>query len=511
MQKAKIWDEHVGLIVLRALSIAIMMVLLLALGRSIVVLREGGFGKLGLYLLGAIIGAMIIALLVVLRRDEIAITIVFAIHIYIDWYLGLHIVSVVTALTLLMVFCLARSSEHPWTEPRTLWLWLAYLGLSLFPAIRGATNAYDAAYYYPNIVFGALILFWLGTVLARDRASIRRCFQALAILGSLLAVHTLFQAATGRVLLGSSASQTFLEAKSFYQLTGSDAHRIGSFFIDPNWNGDFFAIMVFIPLALLVETSSLPAKLLYLVEMSLTLLALLFTYSTGSWIATFAGLLVFVVLVGRASYRVLLLTLIGLAAVAIVLYFPTQIALQLRHASAPAEVSLRVGAWETALRVISAYPLTGVGLGLNAYGLSAEPFRVPAQYVALAHPHDSYLELAAMGGLPVLALFLALLLCNVWFAFRNWLKSDIPTRALLGGGIAIIVTLSVNSISINGWTLPPLAAIGWLILGLISSPLLTKSLVGVSHDESGSYRASTRFIAPSKPTKNTATTISSSS
>jgi len=480
LQKTKVWDGSVGLLVLRVLSIAIMMVLLLALGRGIVVLSEGGFGKLGLYLLGAIIGAMVIALLVILRRDEIAITIVFAIHIYIDWYLGLHIVSVVTALTLLVVFFLARSSEHPWTEPRALWLWLAYLGLSLFPAIRGATNAYDAAYYYPNIVFGALVLFWLGTVLARDRASVRRCFQAFAVLASLLAVHTLIQAATGQILLGSSSSQAFLETKSFYQLTGSDAHRIGSLFIDPNWNGAFFAIMVFIPLALFVETSSSPAKILYLIEMSLTLLALLFTYSTGAWIATFAGLFIFIILVGRSSYRVLLLALIGLAAMAIIFYFPAQIALQLQHASAPAEVSLRVGAWKTALRVISAYPLTGVGLGLNAYGISAEPFRVPEQYVALAHPHDSYLELAAMAGLPVLALFLTLLLYNVWFAWRNWLKGDVPTRALVGGGIAIIVTLSVNSISINAWTLPPLAAIAWLILGLISSPLLTKSLTGTS-------------------------------
>ncbi|HEU5228580.1 MAG TPA: O-antigen ligase family protein, partial [Ktedonobacteraceae bacterium] len=404
------------------------------------------------------------------------ITVVLAIQIYIDWYLGLHIVSVVTALTLLVVFYLTRSPEHPWTEPRVLWLWLAYLGLSLFPAIRGATNAYDAAYYYPNIIFGALVLCWLGTVLACNREGLRHVFQALAVLGSLLAVHTLIQAATGTILLGSSASQAFLETKSFYQLTGSDAHRIGSLFIDPNWNGDFFAIMVFIPLALFVETSSWSAKLLYLVEMFLIVLALLFTYSTGSWIATFAGLLVFVVLVGRFQYRVLLLALIGLAGLIVILYFPTQIALQLRHASAPAEVSLRLGAWKTALRVISAYPLSGVGLGLNAYGLAAEPFRVPEQYVALAHPHDSYLELAAMGGLPVLAVFLALMLYHLWFALRNWLNADMATRSLIGGGIAMIVTLSTNSISINGWTLPPLAAIGWLVLGLISSPLLARSL-----------------------------------
>jgi len=40
------------------------------------------------------------------------------------------------------------------------------------------------------------------------------------------------------------------------------------------------------------------------------------------------------------------------------------------------------------------------------------------------------------------------------------------TRVLLSAGIAAIVALSVNSFSINAWTLPPLAAAGWIILGV---------------------------------------------
>jgi len=50
-------------------------------------------------------------------------------------------------------------------------------------------------------------------------------------------------------------------------------------------------------------------------------------------------------------------------------------------------------------------------------------------------------------------------------------------RGYLISGIAAIVALSVNSFSINAWTLPPLAAAGWIILGVISSPSLRKSLM----------------------------------
>jgi len=37
--------------------------------------------------------------------------------------------------------------------------------------------------------------------------------------------------------------------------------------------------------------------------------------------------------------------------------------------------------------------------------------------------------------------------------------------------------------SINGWTLAPLAAIGWLILGIISSSLLAKNRTHLTTQE----------------------------
>jgi O-antigen ligase len=156
--------------------------------------------------------------------------------------------------------------------------------------------------------------------------------------------------------------------------------------------------------------------------------------------------------------------------------FPSQLASLALHASNPSELSLRLGAWKTALQVISAFPLTGVGLGYEAYLERANPYRVPEQFVPLSHPHNSYLEWGAKAGIPVLVVFLVLLLYALWLAWRNWVLSNAHTRSLLGGGLTAIFTLSINSWSINGWTLPVLSLVGWLLLGVISSPLLRKSL-----------------------------------
>jgi len=67
--------------------------------------------------------------------------------------------------------------------------------------------------------------------------------------------------------------------------------------------------------------------------------------------------------------------------------------------------------------------------------------------------------------------------------------SDQRIRPLLGGGIASIITLSINSWSINGWTLPALSMIGWLILGVVASPLLRKSRNNESMQEKNNHQS----------------------
>ncbi|SRR6266487_2533592 len=450
------------------------------------VLLGGVFGTLDASWSAFVIGAIIMGGVVILRQDELAVTMIVATHLYVDWYLGLHLVALLMALIVLLMFFLMRSSTHPWVGPSSLWLWALFLVLPIFPAIGGALTSYDAATFYPGNILGAFMMYWLGVVIARNIACVRRFFKIFALLGALLAIHTIIQATTGTALFASDRISAVLASVSNYQLLGSDASRASSFFVNPDWNGAFFAMTVFLPFGLFVESSSLLEKGLYLVEIAFILPALLFTYSSGAWISVAVTAIVFTVFVGRARYRILLSIMSIIIAVVMMVMFPSQIDLQLRHASNPTEVSLRVGAWQTAMHVIQAFPLTGVGLGYRAYSLYAEPYRVPAQYIPLAHPHNSYLELGAMAGLPVLCVFIALLLFTLWQSWRNWLLLDSSARSLLCAGISTVIALSINSLSVNGWTLPPLAAIGWLMLGIISSPLLTRK----HHKETAAEKSS---------------------
>ncbi len=450
--------------------------LVFSFGVVLVALFSGiTFGAFTLSYEIAIIGCMAFFVMLLLRFDELIVGLIIAVHLYIDFYLALHLVGILMALVLLLVYYFGRSGERPWTNIRPLWLWVMFLILTISPAIQGGITLSDLASYYPSDILGAFLMFWLGTVIVRDRKHLRRLFKLLAALGTLIAIHTIVQYETGVFLFGSQHFNDYLLQIGNYQIIGSDAYRSGSFFVDPNLNGTFLAMMIFLPLGLFFESTFIGRKVFYLCETGIILLALLFAYSNGAWIGFAAGIVIFILLVGRKQYSFYIVFSMFIAVMLFLNFFPKEVELQLQHASNPHEVILRVRVWQVALQTIKAFPLTGVGLGHLAYSLHTQQFSI-SEDIVYSQPHDSYLEWAAMAGIPVLLVFIALLLFALWQALSNWIKSDVCGRPLIGGGIAAAVALSASSITIFGWTHPVLSGIGWLILGAIASPLLAQYL-----------------------------------
>lgn len=436
-----------------------------------------GFAVYGVFMVAAVLG-MIALYFVLLARDyPLAAVLVLAVHLYLDWYLAFRVIGLMMAGILLFLFFMVRSERMPWIRPRFLWLWFLFLILTIWPALRGAFTRYDALFYYPNVIASAFLMFWLGTLIAMDINHLRRFFQLLTVLALVLACLTLVQSLTGQVILSVSHYDEIVNSNAF-EVSGTDVRRAGLYFIDPNWNGAFMALIIFIPLSLLLNSGSLKERGFYLATIVAIIIALMSTYSNGAWIGVITGLVIFVILIGRLRYQFAIIICMVVVTAVVGVAFSSQINTQLQRVSDPSDLLLRMGAWRTALNIIQAQPFTGVGLGLYAYLERAEPYRDDAQFIPLAHPHDSYLEWAAMAGIPVLLIFLALLFTTWWSIRRVWkAQVDAHARQLIVGGLVASVALSMNSISINGWTLPPLCAIGWMILGTVSSPLLLRNCV----------------------------------
>src|SRR5438552_1335139 len=71
-------------------------------------------GLFGPYVWAAVIVSMIMALLIILRQDEVATALIVAIHLNVDWYVGFRVISLVMVLALLYAFYIDQSSLHPW-------------------------------------------------------------------------------------------------------------------------------------------------------------------------------------------------------------------------------------------------------------------------------------------------------------------------------------------------------------------------------------------------------------
>lgn len=340
------------------------------------------------------------------------------------------------------------------------------------PIVSGIYLPETLAYYEVGIFLTPLLAFIVGVQAAANVAQLRRLLGYLSAFGALIATHTIIAASTGTFVLETTHQASYLAARSDFTLADSTTSRIGSFLQNPDWNGALLAFMACIALGVAFASTSIAGRLLGVLETVVIIVALLFTFSYGAWVGLAIGLLAFLLLVASWRARAWLITLI----VAIVgvggIILQKEVGLLVRHGSTPGELSLRIGAWRTALHIIEAFPLTGIGWGLLNYQEKAEPFRVAQQYRELAHPHNSYLELGAMGGLPVLVVFLVLLAGVIRLTWKNCSSSRLPNRALFCGILAATIALAVNSVTINAWTLPPIACVAWLVLGAGASPAL---------------------------------------
>jgi O-antigen ligase len=424
---------------------------------------------------------VVLPLMFSLRLDETVAVVVIAVNLLIDWYqlvdatqllrLPIHISVLSTGIALVMVGVMyfGRSPSKPWISVPYLALWVLVLVFALYPMIQGQT-ATGAVKYYINVFVDGILMYIIGTQIGADPERVRRLLALVAGFGALVALHTVIYVKAGVFLLATHVLNDYLQTSGDFALGGGGQSRAGSFLYNPDMNGAFLSPMLLLTVGLLTASSSFRWRLIYVVEAAVILAALLFTYSTAAWAAMLAGLVIFILFVSHGRQRWMLFGLIGAFGAATLLAFQTELNSFLQHASNPNELTLREGGWLTAIAVITAHPLTGVGLDPGAYQQLSQPYRAAQQYVALGHPHEAYLELAALAGLPVLILLAFIVSAGLKRALRNLRAAPRGYRGVIGGGAVALVVLSMNSLAINGWTISPVVVIAWLVLGAIASP-----------------------------------------
>jgi O-antigen ligase len=168
---------------------------------------------------------------------------------------------------------------------------------------------------------------------------------------------------------------------------------------------------------------------------TITVAALVFTYSRNAWLGLAAGTLGLVLTARRASRVVLLLA----AAVLIAALSSGAVMERIRSMANPQDATVRdrVAMWRSGLAMIADHPVLGVGPGQVRVWYPY--YRKPeAVRLSTGHLHDSPIQVAAERGLPALGVWIWL-----WIVFfreggrvlRRLRPAHAPERALVSASL----------------------------------------------------------------------------
>jgi putative inorganic carbon (hco3(-)) transporter len=273
--------------------------------------------------------------------------------------------------------------------PLPLILFFALVTVSLLPDFH---EVGDYRYFF----FGAMHYLMIVDLFS-DQKRWRLAFHLLALLPGLLAVR------------GILYDPLILELDQM--------RRFGHPLPHPNIAGYSLAITLPLCFAVLVGESG-RMRVLSALSWVAQLLALILTYSRGSWLGWCASIFSFSVMLRRWKETWIILTIVG---VFLSLATPLQERLfTLVRPQTDLSINERMQAMEAGLRLGLEHPVLGVGYGRGRLreGIKRLYPGTPADIARIAHTHNMYIELFAETGLLGLSALLWLL-CHAFCRALN--------------------------------------------------------------------------------------------
>ena len=300
-----------------------------------------------------------------------------------------------------------------------------------------------------RLTFQSLLFYLLGYLLPKDGAWVRLTVAVFLSSAVLLALHGLLQVATHAPMP--------VKWVDVHETIGTRAYSIVE---NPNGLGAFLALAALLGLSLALARLPRGQRLAAGVATIVLLAGLAATFSRGAWIGFGVGLLALAAL----SRVRLFLGIIVVGAVA-PLVLPGALIDRLTFAFSQAYLAKSASAgrlfiWNVALAKIAEHPFFGVGLGTFG-GTSAFLYAAGTLWV-----DNFYLQLAAEGGLLLLAAFLWLLLRAAKGLVLARRRQVSPYgRAVAAGVFAGFVAVAVANVTASVWETLVVASAFWFMTG----------------------------------------------
>lgn len=357
-------------------------------------------------------------------------------------------------LPLLFVGSLTGSSEEasPLRMPKRLrWAVILFFAAWLISFIASLMISDDQLTHFIEFKRQALpVLIFPVIVWASKNRSDRRALQIAFLAGVVLVGLEILM---DGVLLGPSYSDHKRGSGPFgHGLDGSDVA------------GGYLAQFLPFLFAGFLWERTLASRIIMLIGFCVGLLGLLVTYSRGSWLALLISLLV---LLTMRNWKLLPIILVALLSLWGILPESVRARLSMTEVASDRETQLdessrgRINYWESALNIAMDHPF-GVGFNrIKEYMSSYSSKRIHVD------SHNTYLQIAVEMGLLGLLLFLWMLACFGWRAWKIYrTRTDPISTTWAGGAVGCLVAFLIVNMFYSNFFRDTVVGSFWVAMGL---------------------------------------------
>lgn len=335
------------------------------------------------------------------------------------------------------------------------WFLLTFLflsAISLFSGLDFSKGIRKVLY-----LFSIFLIYFAAADLAREEKFRLKIIKAIWISGTLAAILALTQFTLpffwgldktlkiwknlAGFFLGSSLGKLVAENSSWLvNVSGETRMRAFGFFPDPHMFSFFASLCFFVGLGYFIWERNWKWKIPVGFALIFIFLAIIFSFSRGSYLGLLAGSLfflnIFLVRLGNAG---------KIAIVGAILVFLAAVFFQKTVQSRIASIfdfkegsnAERIENWRQAVEVVENYPLIGIGLGNYASYINPASSERSSIYA-----HNLFLDIAAETGILNGIIFIILILVAIW---RNIVLKDILGLGLASSLVYFLVHVTFDT------------------------------------------------------------------
>ncbi|MBE7039495.1 MAG: hypothetical protein E7398_02060 [Ruminococcaceae bacterium] len=314
------------------------------------------------------------------------------------------------------------------------------------------------------LVHVSFILFYFVAynILGNDKAY-KAITSAFVLMAGLVALYGIAQN-----FIGVSSTSSWVDEKMFEDIK----LRVYSTFDNPNVLGEYLVMMIPLAMAFLLRSEKLLHKIVYFAVLALCVLCLIFTWSRGAWLGAMLAVIIFLVATDKRWAICSLVLFVAIPFIPVILSSNSAIVGRITSIGdmSDSSTAYRVSIWQSALRVIGDFWLSGIGPGSNAFSLVYQKYAASGVAFAL-HSHNLFLQLLVELGIGGFLVFIVLLLRYVKSSVQTLLYENKKT---LRSSVTIACTSGILGLMLQGmtdyvWYNYKILLIFWIVLAISTS------------------------------------------